>query len=208
MANSSPLRGHTPPEMTMLDLEVALPNSQREFHLARSQLRHLAPQPKSQFASSRAGWEGVINALLAARHVMEMFRRDSADVSPTVSPKHSPKPANSTCPENEQRLAGNVPLSKTDPLPLSRVTASCESGGQPVWRADCRRLFGIPASKHGVVQQSLCHRIGGGNRLSFLGSPSRRSRQELFIRSPDWRPMKHTRIAHVNNLTQPYVAAR
>ena len=36
------LLGHLNPEMTMRYLDVALPDLQREFHLARSQPRHLA----------------------------------------------------------------------------------------------------------------------------------------------------------------------
>jgi hypothetical protein len=34
--------------MTMRYLKITLPDVQREFHLARSQPRHLAPQPKRQ----------------------------------------------------------------------------------------------------------------------------------------------------------------
>lgn len=70
------LLGHASPEMTMLYLEVALTDLQREFHQARSQPRHLAPQPKTHFASARAGLDGVIDSLLTAQHVMEMFRRN------------------------------------------------------------------------------------------------------------------------------------
>ena len=40
------LLGHTAPEMTMRYVDVALTDLQREFQLARSQPRHLAPQPK------------------------------------------------------------------------------------------------------------------------------------------------------------------
>jgi integrase len=75
------LLGHTSPEMTMLYLDVALPDLQREFHQARSQPRHLAPQP-TQPAPTRPGLEGVIDSLLTAQHVMEMFRRDLPDHAP------------------------------------------------------------------------------------------------------------------------------
>jgi integrase-like protein len=68
------LLGHTAPEMTMQYLDVALNDLQREFELARSKPRHLVPQPKAPFAP-RAGLEGVIDSLLAAQHVLEMFRR-------------------------------------------------------------------------------------------------------------------------------------
>ena len=69
------LLGHTSPEMTMLYLDVVLPDLQRELHRAHEHPRHLAPQPASHSPSSRAGLDGVIDALLAAQHVMEMFRR-------------------------------------------------------------------------------------------------------------------------------------
>ncbi|MGO9260212.1 MAG: tyrosine-type recombinase/integrase, partial [Bryobacteraceae bacterium] len=45
------LLGHASPEMTMLYLDIALTDLQREFHAARSEPRHLAPQPKTQVAS-------------------------------------------------------------------------------------------------------------------------------------------------------------
>lgn len=68
------LLGHTSPEMTMRYLDVALHDLQREFELARSKPRHLVPQPKTPFAP-RAGLAGLIDSLLAAQHVLEMFRR-------------------------------------------------------------------------------------------------------------------------------------
>jgi site-specific recombinase XerD len=68
------LLGHTSPEMTMRYLDVALTDLQREFELARSKPRHLAPQPKTPF-TPRAGLHGLIASLLAAQHVLEMFRR-------------------------------------------------------------------------------------------------------------------------------------
>jgi len=69
------LLGHTSPEMTMRYLDVVLTDLQREFELARSKPRHLAPQPKASFVSLRTGLGGVIDSLLAAQHVLEMFRR-------------------------------------------------------------------------------------------------------------------------------------
>jgi integrase len=69
------LLGHTSPEMTMRYLDVVLTDLQREFELARSKPRHLAPQPKASFASLRTGLGGVIDSLLAAQQVLEMFRR-------------------------------------------------------------------------------------------------------------------------------------
>jgi hypothetical protein len=68
------LLGHTSPDMTMRYVDVALTDLRREFDLARSQPRHLVPQPKT-VASVRAGLDGIIDALLSAQHVLEMFRR-------------------------------------------------------------------------------------------------------------------------------------
>jgi len=76
------LLGHTSPDMTMLYLDIALTDLQREFHLARSQPRHLAPQPKTHALSPRAGLGGVVDSLLTAQHVLEMFRRALPDGAP------------------------------------------------------------------------------------------------------------------------------
>ncbi len=69
------LLGHTSPDMTMRYVEVALTDLRREFDLAQAKPRHLVPQPKISSASLPAGLDGVIDALLAAQHVLEMFRR-------------------------------------------------------------------------------------------------------------------------------------
>lgn len=69
------LLAHTSPEMTLCYLDVALQDLQREFHRARATPRHLVPQPRVPSAPRRAGLGGVIDALLTAHHVLEMFRR-------------------------------------------------------------------------------------------------------------------------------------
>ena len=69
------LLGHTSPEMTMQYLDVALHDLQREFELARSKPRHLVPEPRVSSAIRRAGLDGLIDSLLDAQHVLEMFRR-------------------------------------------------------------------------------------------------------------------------------------
>ena len=69
------LLGHTSPDMTMLYVEVVLTDLQREFQQARSKPRHLVPQPKTSFAFTRTGLDGVIDSLQAAQHALEMFRR-------------------------------------------------------------------------------------------------------------------------------------
>jgi len=76
------LLGHASPEMTMLYIDIALTDLQREFHAARSEPRHLAPQPKTQVASARAGLEGVVDSLLTTQHLLEMFRRSLPDGAP------------------------------------------------------------------------------------------------------------------------------
>ena len=68
------LLGHTSPRMNMRYVDVTLINLQREFQLARSKPRYLAPQPKTSPTSSRKGLEGLIDSLIATQHAMEMFR--------------------------------------------------------------------------------------------------------------------------------------
>jgi hypothetical protein len=60
-------------------IDVTSNDLQREFQLARSQPRHLIPQPKTPTLSPRIGWDGLMDALLFAQHVMEMFRRSLPD---------------------------------------------------------------------------------------------------------------------------------
>ena len=79
------LLGHVKAEMTMKYVQVAGNDLQREFHLARSQPRHLAPQPKAPAISPRAGLDGVADALLFAQHAIEMFRRSLPDGPPRRS---------------------------------------------------------------------------------------------------------------------------
>jgi hypothetical protein len=69
------LLGHVNPEMTMRYVDVVGTDLQREFHLARSQPRHLAPQPKTPSVTPRRGLDGVVDSLLFAQHAIEMFRR-------------------------------------------------------------------------------------------------------------------------------------
>ena len=77
------LLGHSTPKMTLLYAEVTQTDLQREFHLARSQPRHLTPPPKVAATASRpqADLPGVQHSLQAAQHVLEMFRRTLPDGS-------------------------------------------------------------------------------------------------------------------------------
>ena len=76
------LLGHKSPHMTMEYLEITQQDLQREFQLARSHPRHLAPRPPEPFAKRRDGLAGLIDSLLAAQHVMEMFRRTLPNGAP------------------------------------------------------------------------------------------------------------------------------
>jgi hypothetical protein len=98
------LLGHVNPEMTMRYVDVAGTDFQREFHLARSQPRHLALQLKAPNVSPRGGLDGVVDSLLFAQHAIEMFRRRCRTALPSIasinsridSPKSSRKPATQT----------------------------------------------------------------------------------------------------------------
>jgi site-specific recombinase XerD len=68
------LLGHADPKMTMRYLDVALTDIEREFHLARTNPRHLSPQPKTP-PLAHTGLDAIRDALIAAQHVMQMFRR-------------------------------------------------------------------------------------------------------------------------------------
>ena len=69
------LLGHKHPDMTMRYVDVALTDLQREFQLARSKPRHLAPQPKASSVTQHTGFDGLIESLLATQHALMMFRR-------------------------------------------------------------------------------------------------------------------------------------
>lgn len=77
------LLGHKSPRMTLQYLEITRQDLQREFHLARSQPRHIAPPPRvpSSISHSRPDLESLIDSLRAAQHVLEMFRRSVANTS-------------------------------------------------------------------------------------------------------------------------------
>jgi site-specific recombinase XerD len=71
------LLGHLSPEMTMRYVEVSLLDLQREFHLARSQPRHLLPASRlpDSITSPQANLTGLLDSLHLAQHVLEMVRR-------------------------------------------------------------------------------------------------------------------------------------
>ena len=71
------LLGHLKPEMTMLYVDVSLLDIQREFHLARSQPRHLLPASRlpASLSSPQPNLASLLDSLHLAQHVLEMFRR-------------------------------------------------------------------------------------------------------------------------------------
>jgi hypothetical protein len=73
------LLGHTSPAMTIRYLDIVSTDVQREFEMARSRPRHLAPPPKAHALSPRTDLDGVLDSLRATQHVMEMFRRTLPD---------------------------------------------------------------------------------------------------------------------------------
>jgi site-specific recombinase XerD len=75
LAGVMKLLGHKSPNMTLQYLEITQQDLQREFQLARSQPRHLAPQPKPALTARRAGLDGLLDSLLTAQHMLETFRR-------------------------------------------------------------------------------------------------------------------------------------
>jgi len=76
------LLGHKSPHMTLEYLEITQQDLQREFELARSHPRHLAPHPRTpQTVSPHADLATLIESVHAAQHVLEMYRRSLADPS-------------------------------------------------------------------------------------------------------------------------------
>ena len=79
------LLGHASPEMTMVYLDIALTDLQREFEFARSQPHHVAPPPRTPPSHTHTGFDGLLDSLLTAQHVVEMYRR----TLPHGSARHS-----------------------------------------------------------------------------------------------------------------------
>ena len=79
------LLGHAAPEMTMVYLDIALTDLQREFQLARSQPRHSVPLPRTPASLLRPGFDGLLDSLRMTQHVVEMYRRTLPGGSPRRS---------------------------------------------------------------------------------------------------------------------------
>ena len=74
------LLGHQNPQMTMRYLEISVLDLQREFHLARSQPRHLLPASRlpASISSAQPNLASLLDSLHVTQHVLEMFRRTIA----------------------------------------------------------------------------------------------------------------------------------
>ena len=76
------LLGHKSPDMTLEYLQITQQDLQREFQLALSHPRHLAPsRTLSSGSPPRPDLSSLIDSLTAAQHVLEMYRRSVADHS-------------------------------------------------------------------------------------------------------------------------------
>ena len=76
------LLGHKSPHMTLQYLEITQQDLQREFQLARSHPRHMAPsRTTSAGAQPRTDLASLIDSFKNAQHVLEMFRRSLAEDS-------------------------------------------------------------------------------------------------------------------------------
>ena len=76
------LLGHKSPHMTLEYLEITQQDLQREFHLALSHPRHLVPShTTSSGLPPRPDLSSLIDSLMAAQHVLEMYRRNVDDKS-------------------------------------------------------------------------------------------------------------------------------
>ncbi len=103
---------------------VAGEDLQREFHLARSHPRHLAPQPKAPIISPRAGLERVVDSLLFAQHAIEMFRRSLPD----GFPEEAIGRAKAVCQERLKNLEENFQPAGFDPACLLAAPAKGSFG--------------------------------------------------------------------------------
>ena len=104
------LLGHKSPHMTLEYLEITQHDLQREFHLALSHPRHLAPSPTiSSGPLPRADLTSLIDSLTVAQHVLEMYRRTSL-------PQERPAPSPTPCPTSRQD-----PRRRQETQPASKI---------------------------------------------------------------------------------------
>ena len=92
------LLGHLDPGMTMRHVDGALTDPEREFHLAHSKPRHMAPQPKTSTAPVGAGFDGLIDSLLVAQHSWRCSAVLSQTVMLAIVCSDSPNASSRSCP--------------------------------------------------------------------------------------------------------------
>jgi hypothetical protein len=73
------LLGHNDIAMTMRYLQVTQQDLQREFHRARQNAPHCLPPLSLPGRARAAGLPAIQQALAAARHLLEMYRRCLTD---------------------------------------------------------------------------------------------------------------------------------
>jgi len=73
------LMGHKDIRMTLRYLKITQPDLQREFYKARQNTTQSYPLPSLSVSAATADVPGIRQALAAARHLLEMYRRQLSD---------------------------------------------------------------------------------------------------------------------------------
>jgi len=73
------LMGHKDIRMTLRYLKITQPDLQREFYKARQNTARSYPLPSLSVSTATADLPGIIQALAATRHLLEMYRRQLSD---------------------------------------------------------------------------------------------------------------------------------
>ena len=73
------LMGHKDIRMTLRYLKITQPDLQREFYKARQNTTQSYPLPSLSVSAATADLPGIRQALAAARHLLEMYRRQLCD---------------------------------------------------------------------------------------------------------------------------------
>jgi hypothetical protein len=73
------LMGHKDIRMTLRYLKITQPDLQREFYKARQNTIHPYRLPALSVSTASADLPGIHQALVATRHLLEMYRRQISD---------------------------------------------------------------------------------------------------------------------------------
>jgi len=73
------LMGHKDVRMTLRYLKITQPDLQREFYKARHNTTQWYPVPSLSASPATADIPGIRQAVAAARHLLEMYRRQLSD---------------------------------------------------------------------------------------------------------------------------------